>query len=372
MHQRLNVQSLEISGLRPDPRNARTHSRAQVKQIAASIEEFGFVNPVLVDETDRVIAGHGRLEAARLLGLDEVSVIRLSHLTAAQKRALALADNKIAANAGWDVEILAQELHALCEAEVDFDVSITGFTTAEIDLHIESLNEVGADPAADHLPEPTPPEDVVVVHGDRWLLGRHRLVCGDATEATDIERLMAGERAEMVFVDPPYNVPIDGHACGSGRIRHRPFVMASGEMREAEFTAFLERSFANLSANSVDGSIHFVCMDWRHMQEILTAGRVVYDEFKNLIVWAKPNGGMGSFYRSRRELIFVFKKGAAPHINNFELGQHGRHRTNVWEYAGVNSFREGRLDELAMHPTVKPVALISPLIKWLFPALTPR
>ena len=174
---------------------------------------------------------------------------------------------------------------------------------------------------------------------------------------------MGGERAQMVFTDPPYNVPIQGHVGGSGATKHREFAMASGEMSEAEFIGFLRSSFQNLVEWSSDGSIHFICMDWRHMQEMLTAGEGIYAELKNLIVWVKDNGGMGTFYRSRHELIFAFKNGAAPHINSFELGQHGRYRTNVWQYKGVNTLRAGRMDELALHPTVKPVQLIADAIK---------
>lgn len=167
----------------------------------------------------------------------------------------------------------------------------------------------------------------------------------------------------MVFIDPPYNVPIDGHVSGLGRTRHAEFVMASGEMTEAEFTAFLATVLKHLVAHTVDGAIHFVCIDWRHIFELLSAARGVYSETKNLCVWNKSNAGMGSLYRSKHELVFVFKSGRAPHINNVELGRHGRYRTNVWHYAGVNTFRAGRQDELALHPTVKPVALVADAIR---------
>ena len=167
----------------------------------------------------------------------------------------------------------------------------------------------------------------------------------------------------MVFTDPPYNVAIEGNVSGLGKIRHREFAMASGEMTRDQFTSFLSSAFANLAPHSSDGSIHFVCMDWRHMGEMLEAGAANYSELKNLIVWVKDNGGMGSFYRSRHELIFAFKNGSLPHINSFELGQHGRYRTNVWQYRSVNTLKAGRLDELAMHPTVKPVAMIADAIK---------
>ena len=195
------------------------------------------------------------------------------------------------------------------------------------------------------------------------LLGAHRLLCGDARDKASYNRLLEGAKAEFLFTDPPYNIAIDGHVCGLGRVRHREFAMGSGEMSEAEFTAFLKAVFALLAENTVDGSIHQICMDWRHMGEMLEAGRTVYSELKNLCVWNKTNAGMGSFYRSKHELVFVWKSGTAPHTNNFELGQHGRHRSNVWDYAGVNTMRAGRLEELAMHPTVKPTALVADAIK---------
>lgn len=352
-----NVTSIAIRDLTPWARNARTHSKKQVRQIADSIERFGFTNPVLIDETRTILAGHGRVEAAKLLGLNEVPCLRLDYMTETEKRAYVLADNKLALNAGWDEDLLAAELGALMSDDLDFDVGITGFSIPEIDSLMETVApEEPGDPDDDVVPEHAP---VRVQPGDIWQLGRHRLICGDALDGQVVADLMAGEVARMVFTDPPYNVPIEGHVGNSGKTQHREFAMASGEMSVAQFSAFLERAFRNLADYSVDGSIHFICMDWRHMGEILAAGQGVFDEMKNLIVWAKDNGGMGTFYRSRHELIFVFKKGTAPHINTFELGQHGRYRTNVWQYRGVNTMRAGRMEELALHPTVKPVQMIA-------------
>ena len=310
-----------------------------------------------------VLAGHGRLAAARLLGMDQVPCVRLGTLSAAQKRAYVLADNKLALNAGWDEELLALELEGLLELDLDFDIEVTGFSIAEIDTLIEGRTpEESGDPKDELLPDVGigPP---VTQLGDVWQLGPHRLVCGDALLPETCKTLMGEELAQMVFTDPPYNVSIDGHVGGLGAVKHREFAMASGEMTPEEFTAFLKAAFQNLASHSVDGSIHFICMDWRHMGEILEAGKAIYAELKNLIIWAKDNGGMGTFYRSRHELIFAFKKGSGPHINSFELGQHGRYRTNVWEYAGVNSLKSGRMDELALHPTVKPVAMIADAMK---------
>jgi len=357
----LSVEHRSPSDLKPYARNARTHSPKQIAEIAASIKAFGFNNPVLIDKDNGIVAGHGRVEAAKLLGLVTVPTIRLEHLTEAQKRAYILADNKLAEKAGWDREILAIELQNLMEIDLDFDISATGFELPEIDVLIEGLETKPskADPA-DEVPTIEGP--AVTRLGDIWHIGPHRLICGDSTAPETYDRLLAGETAQLVFTDPPYNVKIDGHVTGLGAVTHREFAMASGEMTEAEFTAFLSKVFGNLVNASADGAIHFVCMDWRHMGEVLVAARDRYAELKNLCVWAKTNGGMGSLYRSQHELVFVFKAGTAPHVNNVELGKHGRYRTNVWSYAGANSFSATRDADLAMHPTVKPVALVADAI----------
>ncbi len=357
------LHQLKVSNLRPHPRNARTHSKKQIKQLAASIEEFGFTNPILVDNQNTILAGHGRVEAAKLLGIHDVPCVRLEHMTEAQKRAYVLADNKLALNAGWDEDLLAEELGELLKLDLDFDIDITGFSIAEVDNLIEGSTPIeDGDPIDDLLPEAASVLNRCR-EGDIWQLGPHRLICGNSLDPGTVTQLMDGEKARMVFTDPPYNVPIYGHVGGSGKIKHREFAMASGEMSQETFISFLTAACQNLADHSHDGSIHFICMDWRHMAELLAAGNSVYDELKNLIVWAKDNGGMGTFYRSRHELIFAFKKGSGPHINTFELGQHGRYRTNVWEYRGVNTLKTGRMDELALHPTVKPVQMIADAIK---------
>lgn len=357
------IEMLSIRGLAPWKRNARTHSKKQVRQIAESIKEFGFTNPVLIDRENQILAGHGRVEAAKLLGMDMVPCVRLENMTEAQKRAYVLADNKLALNAGWDMEILAEELKELSLPEFDIDIGLTGFSIAEVDsILAEAAPEEPGNPDDDALPV-VDPKTTRCKRGEVWQIGPHRIMCGDARNRNDIATLMDGKLARAVITDPPYNVKIDGHVGGSGKIKHQEFAMASGEMSASEFTEFLKTSFRNLAKFSVDGSIHFIFMDWRHMQEVLAAGHDVYEELKNLLVWVKDNGGMGTFYRSRHELIFAFKKGKAPHINTFELGQHGRYRTNVWEYKGVNTLRAGRLEELALHPTVKPVQMLADAIK---------
>jgi DNA modification methylase len=354
----LTIELLPTTSLKPYARNPRTHSDKQIRQIAESIRAFGFTNPVLIDRDGGVIAGHGRIEAARQLGIEQIPTLRLADMTESQKRAYVIADNKLAENAGWDTELLAVEFQYLSEFDLEFDLTVTGFETGEIDV---LLGEADQKPdKADEVPEAD--STAVSRLGDLWVLGCHRLLCADATKPESFSRLLSAEKAQMVFTDPPYNVPIDGHVCGLGGIKHREFAMASGEMSAQEFVAFLRTVFENLRGFSTDGSIHFVCMDWRHIFELLTAGRSTYAELKNLCIWAKSNGGMGSFYRSRHELVFVFKNGTAGHINNVELGRYGRNRTNVWEYPGISSMGSDRLDELAMHPTVKPVALVADAI----------
>ena len=356
------VIELSIDLLKPYPRNARTHSKKQIKQIASSIQRFGFTNPVLVSDAGEIIAGHGRVEAARLLGRKTVPTLAMSHLSETERRAYVLADNKLALNAGWDKEILAIELQAL--VDLDFDVELTGFSLAEVDLAIDDAREASLD-------GPMEPEDAVPAAcgepvtrmDDHWQLGRHRLLCGDTRDGAGMDRLMAGERADLVFTDPPYNVAIDGNVCGLGSVKHREFAFASGEMSQSQFTGFLTETLGNTARVMRDGAIAFVCMDWRHMGELLAAGSQCFTELKNLVVWNKTNGGMGAFYRSKHELVFVFKQGTASHTNTFGLGETGRYRTNVWDYAGISSIGANRSDELAMHPTVKPVALIADAIR---------
>lgn len=341
--------------------NPRTHSPKQIRQIADSIRRFGFTNPVLVDRNNRIMAGHGRVAAARQLGLETIPTVRFEDMTEDEVRAYVIADNKLAENAGWDRNLLALELQHLTEVDLDFDVTITGFEPPEIDILLGELttgeNEDPADihPVAGDGPAITRP-------GDLWQIGKHRLLCGDAMDSAPYDRLLDGDLADMVFTDPPYNVPIDGHVTGLGRNKHREFAMASGEMSEEAFTAFLLTVFSQLAAVSRSGAIHYICMDWRHMGEVIAAGKNGYSELKNVCVWAKTNGGMGSLYRSQHELIFVFKSGTGQHINNVELGKHGRHRTNLWSYAGINSFGENRDADLAMHPTVKPTAMVADAI----------
>jgi DNA modification methylase len=361
----LTIQYASLASLKPDATNPRLHSTKQVEQISRSIQAFGFNVPILVDRNQRVIAGHGRLAAAKLLKLDRVPTIRLENLSASQMRAFMIADNRLTENADWDKQLLAQQLKDLSAVELDFSLEAIGFEMAEIDLMIEGLSPAtdGKQDPADESPDETNKVQVSRL-SDLWQLDKHRVLCADATDPSSYGKLMAGQKATVVFSDPPYNVRIDGHATGLGKTRHPEFPMASGEMSEGEFTEFLTQALAHLAEHSADGALHFISMDWRHMGELLAAGRRVYSELKNLCVWAKDNAGMGSLYRSQHELIFVFKNGKGAHRNNIQLGQFGRYRSNVWHYAGANSFSrttdEGNL--LAMHPTVKPVAMVADAI----------
>lgn len=282
------LESMAVVDLRPHDRNPRTHSKKQIEQIAESIRRFGFTNPVLVDKGGKVIAGHGRIEAAKLLGKERVPVLLLEHMTEAEKRAYIIADNRLAEMAGWDNDLLALELAAVAELDSDLDLALTGFDVAEIEA---LLNGLETSEQQEEVPVQID-EKAPVVSGvvDLWQLGDHALICGDATDPEVYRRLLGNEQAQMVFTDPPYNVPANGHICGLGKVQHDEFVMASGEMTEEQFTTFLRTVASNLAAFSDDGSIHYVCMDWRHIGELLAAGRAAYSEFKNLVVWNKDNG----------------------------------------------------------------------------------
>jgi DNA modification methylase len=292
-----------------------------------------------------------------------VPVIVLAGLSPARQRALAIADNKIAENSGWNRERLAieiPELSGLLEAE-GLDVSILGFDAVEIDQLVTDFEDDAADPQDDIEPDWLK-DYAVSKRGDLWMLGSHRLLCGDARSAIDIVRLMELCRADMAFLDPPYNVRIGG-VVGRGRTQHSEFAMASGEMSSADYLRFLSTTLDTAASVSRDGALHFVCTDWRHIAELLAAAKPLYGDTVNIAVWVKSNAGQGSFYRSQHELVGVFRVGQAPHLNNIELGRHGRSRSNVWHYVGMTSFHAGRMQQLRSHPSAKPVALVADAIK---------
>jgi 16S rRNA G966 N2-methylase RsmD len=353
----LRIEERSPAELQPHPTNPRKHSPAQIALIKRSIQTFGFTNPVLLGDDDSILAGHGRVEAAKQLGLAQVPTVRLSGMSPAQRRAYVIADNKLAELARWDDELLRLELGDIIQLDDTFDLTLTGFSVGEIDVLLDgdksNEEEAGA-------PQQGP---AVSRRGDLWQLGEHRVLCGDALVLADYATVMAGKKARMVFTDPPYNVPIGGHVSGLGKVTHGEFAMASGEMDAAQFTAFLRQAFRLMVEHSMDGAIGFVAMDWRHLGELLAAGADSFSELKNLCVWTKTNAGMGSLYRSQHELFAVFKVGHAAHLNNVNLGKHGRNRTNVWAYAGATSFGAGRLEDLHAHPTVKPVELVADAIR---------
>jgi ParB-like chromosome segregation protein Spo0J len=305
---KLSIAYQPVDQLKPDPSNARQHSAKQIRQIAKSIETFGFNVPVLIEADGKVIAGHGRLLAAQRLGLTEIPTIRLEHLSETQKKAFMIADNRLAEVAVWDDRLLAEQLKALASVELAFDIETIGFDMGEIDLRIESLAAKDANASELALPQVLGP--AVSRIGDLWLLGRHRVLCGDARDEAAHAVLTGNERGSAVFTDPPYNVPIDGHVSGLGKVRHREFVMAAGEMTPEAYTAFLATTLERMRASSHPGSLAFVCMDWAHIHELLDAAKSTLLEMLNLCIWSKANAGMGGFYRSQHELVFVFKLGS--------------------------------------------------------------
>jgi len=355
------ISYLAISELIPAPDNPRKHDRAQVGIIAKSIKAFGFNTPLLIDKYRRIVAGHGRYEAAKLLCLTHVPVVCLDHLTETEAKAYRIADNQSATRSKWNDFELATQLKEMSELELSFDIGALGFDLPELDIRIQSLDDPDEADKADEFEAATGP--TVSATGDLWLLGPHRLHCANALESTAYSILMENEKAAAAITDMPYNVPIDGHVSGKGKTKHREFVMGAGELTEPQFIEFLTKGFGLISAHTAPGALIYGFMDWRHQWEMLSAGRATELQLLNLCVWSKTNAGMGSLYRSQHELVFVFRNGKEPHLNNIQLGRFGRSRTNVWTYPGVNGFgRKGGEDLLALHPTAKPIRLIADAI----------
>jgi DNA modification methylase len=354
------LEYVAIDQIKPNPHYARKPNRAQRRKLKASYRRFGENAPVLVDKNLVVLAGTQRLVALKDLGYTHVWVLVLDHLSDTEARAYAIADNKIAEYNDWDDLKLAVQLKELSVPELEFDLEATGFEAPEIDFRIQSLEENVGDSEDDFEVSPGP---AVSELGDLWILGDNKIYCGDSLSSASYVALMAGERASAVFSDPPYNVPIDGHVGGKGKVRPREFPMAAGEMSVSEFTAFLTAVVTNVCHHMVRGALLYLCMDWRHLTEMMAAATSAGLDLLNLCVWVKPNGGMGSLYRSRHELVFVFRNGSEPHQNNVQLGKFGRNRTNVWNYAGANSFaRRGTKRGTELHPTAKPVLMVSDAI----------
>ena len=356
----ISVVYRHLSELTPDPQNPRTHKDRQISALARSIKVLGFNIPVAVDASGKILCGHARYLAAQQLGMSEVPVIRLDHLSESQARAFMLADNKLSEMSDWNRGLLAVQLKELTAVDLTFDIEATGFSVGEIDLILD-FDPAGLD-GADQVPN-IPEGPPTTQMGDLWLMGEHLLLCANAQEASTYETLMAGKVAGMIITDPPYNVKVQGHVGGKGSIKHPEFAMASGEMNSPEFTQFLKTSFEQMANHSKPGSIHMTFMDWRHLPEILSAGLAVYTSFLNLCVWVKNQAGMGSLYRSQHELCLIFKNGKESHQNNVQLGRFGRYRTNVWQYGGIQTMRSSEEgDLLALHPTVKPIKMIADAI----------
>lgn len=348
----LAIEYVPIAHLAPLSRKLRIHKKTDIAALAEAIELFGFVVPVLIDHSGRIISGNGRLEAARALGMTDVPCIRLSHLDEDKLRVFRIAENQLGQLAGWDTEALGLELQDLSNIDLGFSLEITGFSAARIDALILEGDGGGED--ADTLPDrPTEPVSRL---GDLWLLGEHRLLCADATSPDSMTTLLQGETVRAIFTDPPYNVAVAGHITGSGL--HDEFVMASGEMSQDEFTDFLTKVLDRAREVLIPGGLCYFCMDHSHLGETLAAQASAGMERLNLCIWDKTAGGMGSFYRSRHELVFLFRKPGAGHLNRVELGKHGRNRANVWTYEGVNGFGAKKAKAREMHPTVKPMALV--------------
>jgi DNA modification methylase len=347
--------------LKSTEKSVRTHSENQIARIADSIRKFEFLNPILINENGEAVVGRGRLEAAILLNLPKVPTIQIEHLTRDELRAYALADNKLAELAGWDEDLLAIEFEHLLAADLGFDLAVTGFEATEIDFVLQNAKR--STERLEELPIiATGPS--ISNKGDVWRLGRHTVVCGDALIEATYGPLLNHKEADQVFTDPPYNVPVNGHASVRRRMPHREFEMASGEMSPDQYRTFLCTGLAQVCAYTRESAIWYVCIDWRHFDVICNAAQTLDLKLKNLCVWVKDRAGMGSLYRSQHELVLVLKRGASPHTNNVKLGRFGRNRTNVWQYPSAATFsKQGAEGDLsAVHPTVKPVAMIADAI----------
>lgn len=349
----LNIVYAPILDIKSAVRRVRRKDATQTARVLSSIRKFGIVAPILVDQNFRIVHGHAVYEAAREAGLLKMPVICIDHLESSELRLLSIALNRLAETGKWDDDILRLEVEELLDCGED--VFVTGFETAEID----NLLLVDDDAAAEDESgvDGLLPVDPVSRHGDIWVLGRHRLLQGDARDSANYARLMApGEFARIVLTDTPYNVPNAGHV--TTQAHHREFAMAGGEMSREEFAGFIRDWMEASSAHVVDGGLLATFIDWRSIDLVLGCGHELGLQLLNVVVWAKSNGGQGSFWRSQHEFLPVFKKGAAAHVNNVELGRFGRWRSNLWTYAGASSLGSDARDGLSVHPTVKPRLLL--------------
>jgi hypothetical protein len=356
----LEWQSLPIAQIKPYPAHARVHNKRQIEKLKKLIRHFGQVIPIVIDREGVIVDGHAVWQAMRELGSGEIAAIVVSNRTDPEIKALRLALNRIPGDAAWENERLRVELEQL--VKLSFDLELTGFDAVEVD-HLFEVDVPKLNVAEDGEQIPGPRKPAITGVGDIWTCGRHKIGCGDARKQEFVDKVCGGLAPSMCFVDPPYNLPIAGFVSGKGRVRHQNFIHGVGELTGDQFTTFLAESLAVLQRSASDGAMIFACMDWRHVYEILGAGRQCGLALINLCVWAKTNAGMGSLYRSQHELVCVFKVGTTQHTNNVELGRHGRNRSNLWTYRGLNSFGDDRDKLLASHPTVKPVLMIADAIR---------
>lgn len=353
---------MKLNELKENPKWVRKHSKKKIEKLAKWIIKTNYIVPIVLDDENQIASGYCRFLAARKLCLELIPTVRLGHLSKDELRLFAIAENQLVLDAEWDVEILKVELTELSKLEFDQDLFV--FEPAQMDMIILEPNKKQTEEElnkADELPD----ESKIIKRvkfGDIWRLGNHYLICGDSLKDETLKALLGDLKANMIFTDAPYNVKVDGHICGKGKIKHDEFQMASGEMSNDEFTKFLRTSMQLLVKYSTDGSIHFQCMDWRHAKNMLDAAESIYTELKNICVWDKGSGGMGSMYRSQFELIFVFKSGKSKHCNNVQLGKFGRNRTNIWSYPGVRASNPNSIEELKLHPTVKNVQMVADAI----------
>ncbi|AMJ61099.1 hypothetical protein AXW83_13070 [Bosea sp. PAMC 26642] len=355
----LAIEHVPIGSLKLYKRALRDHSPAYIDELKSSMKTLGVVQPLVIDADGEIIGGSGLYKAARALNYKTLPVVRISHLDDAQKRLLRIALGRLAEKSKWDKKQLGLEFGELIEIqhtlELDLDLVVTGFGMPEIDQLVQ-VALVGGEDAADEAMPAEVPKNPVSQLGDIWLLDEHRLICGDARDPAVYEALLGDKRAAMAIQDAPYDVAISGNVAKSGK--HREFVMGSGELG-ANFLPFLIAFLTASTAFLVPGGYQYCFMDWRHMAEMLAAGEGAGLELKNLCVWNKGAGAMGSFYRSQHELVFVFKDPRQSGVNNVQLGRFGRNRTNVWDYPGAPSLRK----ELKLHPTPKNVAMIADAVR---------
>lgn len=355
----LQYELTPIESLKPLAKNVRNHSKAQLAVLANSLAEFGMVSPVVVDVDNRILAGHGRVEAAKRNGETVVPTLR-ANISGPRSRLYALADNRIAELSTWDETSKAEEFRDLRLEVPDLDLTLSGFEHPVIELAIASLEQTDWSDL-DKVPE-VPAVTPVTRLGDIWdYRNGHTLVCGDSTQLETVTAAVNGETVQLVEEDFPYNLRAREYS-GKGRNQHGDFQMAAGEMNRNQFRDFLAGSYEAVIPHLADGALLFGFMDWKHIADLLDAGEQSAFELKNVVVWDKGKGGMGALYRSAHELVAVFKHGKGPHTNNIMLGKHGRDRHNIWRYAGMNRFGAGRDRALALHGTVKPVEMICDIL----------